>query len=85
MTRIGVKGRRRTPDERMITRVAAAVLSLADKHIAGYHTRPATRGKHDRGRTIATITPTAKGSRVRRYAGRLLVADSIARCEAARA
>jgi hypothetical protein len=29
----------------MITRVAAALLSLTDKHIAGYHARHAMRGK----------------------------------------
>jgi hypothetical protein len=31
----------------MITRVAAALLSLADKQLARYDARPAKRGKRD--------------------------------------
>jgi hypothetical protein len=43
VTGIGVKGQRLAPDERMIMRVATALLSLGDEHTAGYDPRPAKR------------------------------------------
>ena len=44
LTAPGVKVQRLARDERMVTRVAAALLHLADKHIVSYNARPAKRG-----------------------------------------